>query len=79
MSASDQPTITVKTLREALKFLLEDDHMVDRLEAEALKDLILRDGVVSEGEKAFLQEAMESCNFDARALDILKRLIAQAP
>jgi hypothetical protein len=31
-----QPAITVRTLREALKFFLEDDNYVDRLEAGAL-------------------------------------------
>jgi hypothetical protein len=70
-----QPEITVSTLREALEFFLEDDHFIDRLEAESLKELFLRDGRVSPEEKALLQEAITTQNFDARALDILKSLL----
>ena len=68
--------ITVKTLRDALKFFLEDDQRIDRLEADALKDLILRDGLVSSEEKAFLVEAIGRCNFDDRALSILQQLLS---
>jgi hypothetical protein len=67
--------VTVTTLRGALEFFLEDDAYIDRLEADALRDLILQDGLVSEEEKAFLQNAMASCNFDSRALAILEQLL----
>lgn len=76
MPPAEQPEITVSTLRQALEFLLEDDHYIDRLEADALKELILRDGVVSVEEKAFLQDAIAHSNFDAQALSILERLLA---
>jgi hypothetical protein len=67
--------VTVNTLRGALKFFLEDDHYIDRLEASALRDLILQDGLVSAEEKIFLQDAITHNNFDQRALDILQQLL----
>ncbi|MEB3196767.1 MAG: hypothetical protein VKP62_06135 [Candidatus Sericytochromatia bacterium] len=76
MSGENEPKVTISTLRKALEFLLEDDNMIDRLEATALQELILRDGVVSQQERAFLQEAIAASNFDSQALDILKRLLA---
>lgn len=76
---SENPTpITVRTLREALKFFVEDDGYIDRLEADTLSDLILRDGLVSQEEKDFLREAIATSNFDGRALDILQRLLKLA-
>lgn len=77
MQNDQQPTITARTLREALKFFLEDDNYVDRLEAGALKDLILRDGKVSAEEREFLRKAIEETNFDAVALRILEALLAK--
>lgn len=77
MQNDQQPAITVRTLREALKFFLEDDNYVDRLEAGALQDLILRDGKVSVEERAFLRKAIEDTNFDAAALKILEALLAE--
>jgi len=74
-----EPTkITAKTLREALKFFVEDDGYVDRLEADALRDLIYRDGRVSDDEKAFLREAIAGNNFDERALTILQTVLKHA-
>ena len=75
MDPNQSTAITAKTLREALKFFLEDDHHIDRLEADALQDLILRDGKVDAAEKQFLQEAIATCNFDERALNTLKHLL----
>jgi hypothetical protein len=74
-----QPTpITARTLREALRFFLEDDGHVDRLEAEALRSLIYQDGRVTAEEKAFLQEAIAANNFDERALTILQTVLKHA-
>jgi hypothetical protein len=67
-----------KTLREALKFFLEEDHYIDRLEAEGLKDLIMKDGKISDAERAFLEEAIQKANFDGQALGILKGLLERA-
>jgi hypothetical protein len=75
MAPESSPEITVSTLREALEFFLEDDHLIDRLEAESLRELFLRDGQVTEAERALLQEAITTKNFDAKALDILKALL----
>jgi hypothetical protein len=71
-----KPTgVTVSNLREALKFLLEDDNMIDRMEAEALVGLIQQDGRVTDEEKAFLNEAIAHSNFDERALNLLKAVL----
>ncbi|HEY9721946.1 MAG TPA: hypothetical protein V6D47_08015 [Oscillatoriaceae cyanobacterium] len=69
---------TVANLREALKFFLEDDNMIDRLEASALKDLLLQDGKIDAEEKKFLQAAIQHSNFDSQALGILERLLEDA-
>lgn len=67
-----------KTLRQALEFFLEEDHYIDRLEAEGLKDLIMKDGKISDAERAFLEEAIAKANFDGRALEVLKGLLERA-
>lgn len=69
---------SVANLREALKFFLEDDNMIDRLEADALKSLLLQDGKIDAKEKRFLEEAIRTANFDSRALDTLKKLLEDA-
>jgi hypothetical protein len=65
-----------KTLQEALAFLLEGDGMIDRLEADALLDVILSDGKVTAEEKEFLQEALGSANFDEVGRDKIERFLA---
>lgn len=65
-------------LREALAFFLEDDNYIDRLEADGLATLIMQDGTISADEKAFLQDAIAKVNFDAQALDLLKKLLEDA-
>jgi hypothetical protein len=65
-----------KTLTEALAFLLEGDGMIDRLEADALLDVILSDGKVTDEEKAFLEETLRSANFDEVGRDKIERFLA---
>ena len=65
-----------KTLTEALAFLLEGDGMIDRLEADALLDVILSDGKVTDKEKAFLEETLRSANFDEVGRDKIERFLA---
>jgi hypothetical protein len=72
---SDQPPVSASTLREALKFFLEDDNYVDRLEADGIKTLIEQDGKISEEEKGFIRDALANVNFDAQALAILQKLL----
>ncbi len=76
--SSDSTPSTAPNLREALKFFLEDDNYIDRLEADGLASLIKQDGQISADEKAFLQEAISRVNFDAQALEILKKLLEDA-
>jgi hypothetical protein len=65
-----------KTLQEALSFLLEGDGYVDRLEAQALLDVIRSDGQVTDEEKDFLCEVLENANLDGEALDRIADFLA---
>lgn len=76
--AADQSPSTASNLREALSFFLEDDNYIDRLEADGLATLIKQDGKISAEEKAFLEQAIATVNFDAPALDLLKKLLEDA-
>jgi sulfur transfer complex TusBCD TusB component (DsrH family) len=79
MTDPENFTPSIQTLRDALSFFLEDDNLVDRLEAEGLKILILRDGIISEAEKQFLTEAIQNNNFDSEALKLLQDLLKRNP
>lgn len=68
---------SAKTLKEALAFFLEDDHMIDRLEADAIMDMIMQDGKIDREEKQFLVDAIQGANFDDRALKTLQALVEQ--
>lgn len=66
-----------KTLQEALSFLLEGDGYVDRLEAQALLDVIRSDGQVTAEEKDFLCEVLENANLDGEALNRIADFLAE--
>jgi hypothetical protein len=66
-----------KTLQEALQFLLEGDGYVDRLEAQALIDVIRSDGQVTDEEKDFLCEVLENANLDGEALGRIADFLAE--
>lgn len=65
---------TNKTLGEALRFFLEDGY-VDRLEAEALLEMVEQDGQVTPEEREFLGETLRAQNFDGPAVDQLKAFL----
>ncbi len=79
MTDPENFTPSIQTLRDALSFFLEDDNLVDRLEAEGLKMLILRDGMITEAEKQFLSDAIQNNNFDSEALKLLQDLLKRNP
>jgi hypothetical protein len=66
-----------KTLQEALQFLLEGDGYLDRLEAQALIDVIRSDGQVTEEEKEFLCETLETANLEGAALKKIEDFLAE--
>lgn len=66
-----------KTLQEALQFLLEGDGYLDRLEAQALLDVIRSDGKVTEEEKEFLCETLETANLEGAALKKIEDFLAE--
>ena len=66
---------TTKTLEQALRDILKDDHKVSKWDAKALKELIMADGRVSTEEKLFLENALKDNVFDQAAYDILHELL----
>ncbi|HEY9793754.1 MAG TPA: hypothetical protein V6D22_25385 [Candidatus Obscuribacterales bacterium] len=66
---------TTKTLEQALKDILKEDHKVSKWDAKALKELIMADGRVSTEEKLFLENALKDNVFDQQAYDILHELL----
>jgi peptide subunit release factor 1 (eRF1) len=66
---------TSKTLDQALKDILKDDHKVTKWDATALKELIMADGRVSTEEKLFLENALMDNIFDEQAYKILHELL----
>lgn len=65
---------TRKQLAEALRLFNENGYL-DRLEADALTELILADGKVSDEERAFLETVITTCNLEEAALKRLKGLL----
>ena len=68
-----------KTLQEALAVLLEGDGYLDRLEAQALIDVIRSDGKVTDEEKDFLCDVLQSANLDGAALIRIEDFLAEYP
>ena len=68
-----------KSLQEALTFLLEGDGYLDRLEAQALIDVIKSDGHVSEEEREFLCSVLEGVNLDGEAMHRIEAFLAEYP
>ena len=65
---------TRKQLADALRLFTENGYL-DRLEADALVELILADGKISVEEQAFLESIITTCNFEAAALQRVKGLL----
>lgn len=66
---------TAKTLEQALKDILTEDHKVSKWDARAIKELILADGRVSTEEKAWLEKALQDNILDEQAYQILHELL----
>jgi hypothetical protein len=66
---------TLKTLEQALKDILKEDHKVSKWDAKAIKELIVADGRVSTEEKLFLERALKDNVFDQAAYEILHELL----
>lgn len=64
-----------RTLRQALELFLENGYL-DKREADALVAVILADDKVTTEEKAFLKEAVETCNFEEPALKVFEDFLA---
>lgn len=64
-----------KTLNEALKECLQDDHIVSLYEAKVIHQLIIADGVISEEEKELLRGALQKNKFDDQAYALLSELL----
>jgi hypothetical protein len=66
---------TTKTLDQALKDILKDEHKVSQWDATALKELIMADGRVSTEERLFIETALKDNIFDEQAYKILTELL----
>lgn len=66
---------SIKTLEQALKDILQDDQRVSKYDAQAIKELILADGRVSNEEKLFLERALKDNVFDDKAYEMLSQLL----
>ena len=66
---------TTKTLDQALKDILKEEHKVSKYDARVIKELILADGRVSTEEKLFLENALKDNVLDDNACKILHELL----
>ncbi len=64
-----------KTLNEALKECLKDDHKVSLFEAKVIYQMVVADGKVSEDERLLLKEALQKNKFDEKAFTLLTELL----
>jgi hypothetical protein len=69
---------TLKSLEQALKDILQDDHKISKFDAQAIRELILADGKVSKEEQLFLERALKDNVFDERAYEILSELLMRS-
>jgi hypothetical protein len=70
-----KPVATTKTLQQALKDILKEDHKVSKYDARAIKELILADGRVSTEERLFLENAVKDNVLDEQAYQILHEML----
>lgn len=69
---------TLKTLEEALKEIVRDEHKVSKFDAQVIKELILADGKISREEQVFLERALEQNVLDESAYEILSQLLMRS-
>lgn len=69
---------TLKSLNEALKEILQDDHKVSKFDAQVIRELILADGKVTKEEQVFLERALHENTFDDKAYEMLSELLLRS-
>ncbi len=67
-----------RTLEEALKEVLADDNTVSKYEAKVIRELVMADGVVTEDEKAALQQALSKNTFSDEAFQLLSSILLRS-
>ncbi len=67
-----------RTLEEALKEVLTDDNTVSKYEAKVIRELVMADGVVTEDEKAALQQALSKNTFSDEAFQLLSSILLRS-
>jgi hypothetical protein len=70
--------VATRTLENALKEMLQDDNKVSKYEAKVLRELIMSDGVVSQEEREFLENALKNNHFDDEAFDLLSGILLRS-
>ncbi len=66
------------TLDEVLRQALQDDQKIDKYEARVIREIIMADGIVSEEEKRFLENALRNNQFDTEAFDLLSGILLRS-
>lgn len=69
---------TIKTLEQALRDILQDDHKVSKYDAQAIKEMILADGKVTKEEQLFIERALVDNILDEKAYAILSQLLLRS-
>jgi uncharacterized membrane protein YebE (DUF533 family) len=65
-------------LDEVLRQALQDDQKIDKYEARVIREIIMADGIVSEEEKRFLENALRNNQFDTEAFDLLSGILLRS-
>jgi uncharacterized membrane protein YebE (DUF533 family) len=65
-------------LDEVLRQALQDDQKIDKYEARVIREIIMADGIVSEEEKRFLENALRTNQFDPEAFDLLSGILLRS-
>lgn len=67
--------VSLRTLEQALKDILQDEGRVSKYDAQALKALILADGKISTEERLFLERALQDNILDEQAYQMLSQML----
>lgn len=70
--------MSVRSLEDAIKECLADDGKISKYEARVIRELIMSDGVVSQEERQFLENALRNNQFDEQGFELLSGVLLRA-
>jgi len=65
-------------LEDAIKECLSDDGKISKYEARVIRELIMADGIVSQEERQFLENALRNNQFDEQGFELLSGVLLRA-